>query len=62
MIQTRAELEEMVQVEADCTNLKKKVDDLDVQLNLQRERNHSSSSASDACIFSAHSRDHDTKQ
>ncbi|XP_004301357.1 PREDICTED: uncharacterized protein LOC101306825 [Fragaria vesca subsp. vesca] len=59
---TRAELEEMVQVEADCTNLKKKVDDLDVQLNLQRERNHSSSSASDACIFSAHSRDHDTKQ
>lgn len=52
----------MVQVEADCINLKKKVDDLDVQLNLQRERNHSSSSASDACIFPAHSRDHNTKQ
>ncbi|KAM5575448.1 rho GTPase-activating protein REN1 [Rosa sericea] len=57
---TRAELEEMVQVEADCTNLKKKVDDLGVQLNQQRERNYGSSSASDASNLSRHS--HNTKQ
>ncbi|XP_050375500.1 rho GTPase-activating protein REN1 isoform X2 [Argentina anserina] len=58
----RVELEEMVQVEADCTNLKKKVDDLGVQLNQQREQNYGSSSASDACILPAHSRNHTTKQ
>ncbi|PIN00672.1 hypothetical protein CDL12_26825 [Handroanthus impetiginosus] len=36
---TKAELEEVAQVEADVTNLKKKADDLEVQLNQQREQN-----------------------
>ena len=43
MLQTRVELEEMIQIQADCTNLKKKVDDLGVQLNQQREEMQGSS-------------------
>lgn len=35
----KVELEEIAQAEADVTNLKKKADDLEFQLNQQREQN-----------------------
>ncbi|VVA16273.1 PREDICTED: rho GTPase-activating [Prunus dulcis] len=52
---TRAGLHEIAQAEANVANLKKKVDDLGVQLNQQRERNHGS--MADASTLSQHNRD-----
>ncbi|PQM33783.1 rho GTPase-activating protein REN1 isoform X1 [Prunus yedoensis var. nudiflora] len=52
---TRAELHEIAQAEANVANLKKKVDDLGVQLNQQRERNHGS--MADASTLSQHNWD-----
>ena len=39
-LQTKADLEEISQAEADVTNLKQKVDDLCLQLNQQRDQNY----------------------
>lgn len=48
MLQTKADLEEIVRVEADVIDLKQTADDLRMQLNQQRELNtgfaHGSSS------------------
>ena len=46
MPKTKAELEEIAKAEEDVIKLKKKVDDLGVQLSQQREQNYSSMHAS----------------
>lgn len=47
MIKTKADLKDIAQAEADIINLKKKVDDLGMQLNQHLEKN--SVSMNDSC-------------
>ncbi|XP_048438902.1 rho GTPase-activating protein REN1 isoform X4 [Pyrus x bretschneideri] len=56
---TRADLTEIAQAEENVANLNKKVDDLGMQLNQLRDRNHGP--MADASISSRNSRDHQAK-